>query len=137
MGSQPKTIVGNGIFIYILVRIFHYWLAISFPRWFIGQLELTISLEKASPILRGGSEVRDQSELEEDLTNFFETPSKTGDKRGLRAAPPKKYAVDGDEELGGTGSDDSDFDPNAEREKEQKARQRRGIAGGSSDEYHQ
>jgi len=71
MGSQPKTIVGNGIFIYILVRIFHYWLAISFPRWFIGQLELTISLEKASPILRGGSEVRDQSELEEDLTNFF------------------------------------------------------------------
>lgn len=83
------------------------------------------------------AELTDESEFQEDLTNFFETPSKTGNKRRLRAAPPKKYAVDGDEELGGIGSDDSDFDPNAEREKEQNARQRRGIASGSSDEYHQ
>ena len=53
----------------------------------------------------------------------------------LRAVPPRRYTLEGEEELGSVISDDSDFDPNAERKKEERmARRRRGIAGDTSDE---
>jgi hypothetical protein len=81
------------------------------------------------------TEESDFDDFPEDVSTFFKTPQKTSDKMRLRAVPPKKYAVDGEEELGDVGSDDSDFNPNAEREqRERKARRRRGIVGDSSDE---
>jgi hypothetical protein len=52
----------------------------------------------------------------------------------LQAVAPKHYAVGCEEELGNIGSDNSDFNLNAEGEKEErKARRRRGAVVDSSD----
>ena len=84
------------------------------------------------------AELTDESDIDEypeDVSTFFKTPSKRSDKMRLRAVPPKKYTIEGGEGLGDVASDDSDFNPNAEREKqERKARRRRGIVDDSPDE---
>ena len=85
------------------------------------------------------AELTDESDFgkyPEDASTFFKTPSKTSDKMRLRAVLPKRYVVDEEEEhRRDIGSDDSDFDPNAEHdEKERKTLPRRGIVGDSPDE---
>jgi hypothetical protein len=83
------------------------------------------------------AKLTDESDIdaypEDDST--FATPSKTSEKMRLRTVPPKKYTTEGEEELGDIESDDSDFNPNAEREmQERKARRRQSIVSDSSDE---
>jgi hypothetical protein len=78
------------------------------------------------------AELTDESQFDdssEDVTAFFKTPYNASNKMRLRAVPPKLCAFQGDDELGGAGSDDSDddFNPNAGREGERNARRRRGI----------
>jgi hypothetical protein len=86
------------------------------------------------------AELTDESDFDEfpdDVGNFFKTPNNTSGKMKLRAVPPKKYVVDADEEVGDIGSDDSDvdFNPNADREEEErKARRRRGIVDDFADD---
>jgi hypothetical protein len=83
------------------------------------------------------AKLTDESDIDahpEDGSTFV-TPSKTSDKMRLRTVPPKKYITEGEEELGDIESDGSDFNPNAEREmQERKARRRQSIVIDSSDE---
>lgn len=86
------------------------------------------------------TQLKDESdfdEYDEDVSSFFQTPSEANksDKMRLRAVAPKHYAVGGEEELGDIGSDDNDFNPNAEGEKEErKAHRRRGAVVDPSDD---
>jgi hypothetical protein len=85
------------------------------------------------------AELTDDSDFDdfsEDTTAFFNTPNKASNKMRLREVLPKKYAVQGDDELGSARSDDSDddFNPNADHEEEErKTGRRRGIMDDLSD----
>jgi hypothetical protein len=86
------------------------------------------------------TQLKDESdfdEYDEDVSNFFQTPSMVNksDKTRLRAIAPKHYAVGGEEELGDIGSDDNGLNPNVGGEKEKrKAYRRRGTVVESSDD---
>jgi hypothetical protein len=56
----------------------------------------------------------DFEEVQEDANTFFKTPNKSSDKMRPRVVPPIKYAVEV-KELGGVGSEESDYDPNVKR----------------------
>ena len=96
------------------------------------------SRKRRSPPIFGEAKLTEESDIDaylEDDNTFIVTPSKTGDKMRLRAVPMKKYTTEGEERLDDIESEDSDFNPNAEREmQERKARRRQSIVSDSSDE---